>query len=107
MSASIPSTQDDQTVIKAQPLETRQGKETAQQERSPLPYRHRELEWLRTHKETLRELAGQWVVVEGETIIAHGDNPLHVVADARAKGIQIPYIIHLVVTKDDEVMIGL
>jgi len=107
MSAGIPNIQDDRTAIKAQPLETRQGKETAQQERSPLPYRHRELEWLRTHKEAVQKLAGQWIVVEGEEIVTYGDNPLQVVAEARAKGVQIPYIIHLVATEKDEVRIGL
>jgi len=55
----------------------------------------------------VEKLAGQWVVVEGEDIITYGDNPLQVVAEARAKGIQIPYIIHLVVTTQDEVSIGL
>jgi hypothetical protein len=51
-------------------------------------YRGRELEWRRTHGEVLRAFAGEWVVLEGEEIIAHGDDPIRVVAEARAKGIK-------------------
>jgi Family of unknown function (DUF5678) len=58
-------------------------------------HRSRELEWCRTHTEVLRQFAGQWVVLEGEEIVAHGDDPLQVVAEARAKGIQVPYIFYI------------
>ena len=58
-------------------------------------HRSRELEWCRTHTEVLCQFAGQWVVLEGEEIVAHGDDPLQVVAEARAKGIQIPYIFYV------------
>ena len=58
-------------------------------------HRSRELEWCRTHAEVLRQFAGQWVVLEGEEIVAHGNDPLQVVTEARVKGIQIPYIFHI------------
>jgi hypothetical protein len=58
-------------------------------------HRTRELEWRRTHREVLRNFAGQWVVLEGEEIVTHGKDPQQVVIEARAKGIQIPYIFHV------------
>jgi Family of unknown function (DUF5678) len=58
-------------------------------------HRTRELEWRRTHREVLRNFAGQWVVLEGEEIVTHGKDPQQVVIEARAKGIQVPYIFHV------------
>ena len=58
-------------------------------------HRTRELEWRRTHREVLRNFAGQWVVLEGEEIVAHGKDPQQVVVEARAKGIRVPYIFYV------------
>ncbi len=55
-------------------------------------YRHRELEWIETHVEQMRHLAGEWVVLEGEDLIAHGKNASRVVASARRKGIKVPFV---------------
>jgi len=78
---------------------------------SPKPvasgHRSRELEWCRTHAEVLRQFAGQWVVLEGEEIIAHGEEPLQIVAEARAKGIQVPYIFYVEDTDAKVVRMGL
>jgi hypothetical protein len=70
-------------------------------------YRSRELEWLWTHKEVLQQFAGQWVVLEGEKIVAHGNDPLQVVTEARAKGVQVPYIFRVEITAENEVRMGL
>jgi hypothetical protein len=107
MSASLPNMQDESGTTTDETPIVRKGQEAEQEEQPRLPYRHRELEWLRTHKEAVQKLAGQWIVVEGEEIVTYGDNPLQVVAEARAKGVQIPYIIRLAVTEKDEVRIGL
>ncbi len=58
-------------------------------------HRIRELEWRRTHREALCRFAGQWVVLEGEEIVAHGTDPQQVVIDARAQGVRIPYIFYI------------
>jgi hypothetical protein len=58
-------------------------------------YRTQELEWRRTHREVLRNFAGQWVVLEGEQIVTHGKDPQQVVVEARAKGIRVPYIFYV------------
>jgi len=37
--------------------------------------------------------AGQWVALEGEKVIAHGDDVPPVLEEARNKGIQVPLIL--------------
>jgi len=59
---------------------------------SPRGLRERELEWRRTHAETLRQLQNEWVVLEGDEIIAHGSDPVQVIREAKNKSIQNPYI---------------
>src|SRR5437899_3412886 len=54
--------------------------------------RTRELEWRRTHKETLRQYLGQWVALEGDQITAHGLSLADVVTEARARGVRVPYV---------------
>ena len=55
-------------------------------------FRERELEWRRTHAEALEQFENEWVVLEGETIIAHGSNAAHVIREARSQGIRTPYV---------------
>ncbi|HXU35982.1 MAG TPA: DUF5678 domain-containing protein [Blastocatellia bacterium] len=61
--------------------------------RSTRPYndRRRELAWLAAHEE---EYAGQWVLLEGERLVAHGDDPLSFREIARAERIEVPFIVH-------------
>lgn len=70
-------------------------------------HRSRELDWCRTHAEVLRRFAGQWIVLEGEEIVAHGDDPLQVVAEARAKAIPVPYIFYVDDSDTNVVKMGL
>jgi Family of unknown function (DUF5678) len=59
-----------------------------------LPYidRSREMAWIAAHQE---EYAGQWVVLDGDRLIGHGDDPLPIVEKARQEGIDRPLIMHL------------
>jgi hypothetical protein len=59
-----------------------------------LPYidRSREMAWLEEHE---REYAGQWVVLDGNRLIGHGDDPRPIVAKARAEGIERPMVVHV------------
>ena len=57
--------------------------------------RDREYEWQIKHPEVFEPLRGQWVVQEGEEIIAHGTDGASVVAEARSKGIRIPYVFYV------------
>jgi hypothetical protein len=59
-----------------------------------LPYidRSREMAWIAEHQE---EYAGQWVVLDGDRLIGHGDDPVPIVEKARQEGIDRPLIMHL------------
>ncbi|MCP4657937.1 MAG: hypothetical protein GY856_21220 [bacterium] len=71
------------------------------------PHRERELAWCRHHEEELDAYLGQWVVLEGEEIMAHGQNAAIVVEQARERGIEIPYIFYVEEFKPDVVKMGL
>ena len=58
-------------------------------------HRQRELEWIETHADEIRRLTGEWVVLEGEKLIAHGKNATRVVASARRKGIKVPFVFYV------------
>jgi uncharacterized protein DUF5678 len=58
------------------------------------PYRTREDEraWLEAHGE---EFLDQWVVLEADQLVAHGTDARIVYNEARAKGIDAPYLVHV------------
>lgn len=70
-------------------------------------YRRREQEWRRTQGDVLQNYAGKWLVLEGEEIIAHGDDPADLVSKARQRGIRSPYIFFVEPAQPDVVKIGL
>jgi hypothetical protein len=47
------------------------------------------------------------VVLEGQEIVAHGNDASKVVADAREKGIQVPYVFRVEAPQADVLRIGL
>lgn len=71
------------------------------------PFRKQEIEWRRTHAEILKSFENEWVVLEGEKIIAHGDDPVHVIDEARSKGVRTPYIFFVEPQSEDIASIGL
>ncbi len=70
-------------------------------------HRSLELEWRRTHKDILQEFIGMWVVLEGEGLVAVGGDPAQVVTEARARGIQVPYLFYVEREDEDVVRMGL
>jgi hypothetical protein len=58
-------------------------------------HRQTEFEWIRTHRDELRRCAGQWVVVEGAALVAHGKDAVRVVARARRRGITVPLVFYV------------
>ncbi len=55
--------------------------------------RSRELVWRKAHTDYLREVfLGQWIVLEGDQIIASSPDPAEVVKTARRRGIRSPYV---------------
>ncbi len=70
--------------------------------------RDRELAWRRSHQEMLRDrFAGQWLVLEGEEIVAHSKDAAQAVAEARAKGIPTPFVFFVEGLRPDVVRMGL
>ncbi len=69
--------------------------------------RSRELAWRREHEQELRALAGEWVIIEGDELIAHGPDPVAIVAAARARGIQVPYVFFVEPVGENFVKLGL
>lgn len=60
---------------------------------APVTSRKREIEWLEDNSGRLRlEYPGQWIIVEADQLVAHGDDYLVVLAEARRKGVQIPFV---------------
>ena len=62
--------------------------------RARLPYidRSREMAWIAQHRE---EYAGQWVALDGDRLIAYGDDPLSFKEKVRSEGIDRPFIVHI------------
>ncbi len=73
----------------------------------PLGHRQREQAWRRTNGDVLRGHAGEWLVLEGEEIIAHGDDPADLVKQAREHGIRSPYVFFVEPEQPGVVKIGI
>jgi len=69
--------------------------------------REREREWRRTHAEMLKQYENEWIVLEGETIVAHGCDPTQVIQEARRNNIENPYIFFVEQGDENVVRIGL
>ncbi|MBL8208770.1 MAG: hypothetical protein JNM09_31360, partial [Blastocatellia bacterium] len=53
--------------------------------------------WLQENRETYM---GQWVALEGDRLVAHGADGLKVHAEAKAAGIEVPFLEHIVEEKE-------
>jgi hypothetical protein len=64
------------------------------QDKPSSPYGDRvvENEWLNAHPEELRKCVGEYVIVEGTEIVAHGKEPAKLFEIAKRRGIKVPYI---------------
>lgn len=58
-------------------------------------FRMRELECCRAHEDLIRSFAGQWICVEGEEIVAHGNDPGQIYDEAKSKGVQVPFVLYI------------
>jgi hypothetical protein len=70
-------------------------------------FRARELEWRRAHPEVLKAFEGEWIVIEGDEVVAHDREFAHVMNQARSRGIRIPYVFFVEPKSEDIVSIGL
>ena len=51
-----------------------------------------EMKWIDLNRSAF---ADQWVAVEGDRLIAAGNDPLKVFAAAKQEGIQVPFVVHV------------
>lgn len=90
---------------------SREQNGAAKSKNSPQPatgrFRERELEWRRTHQETLRHFENEWIVLEGEEIIAHNSDLGDAIREARSRGIRTPYVFFVEPQIENFVQIGL
>ena len=73
----------------------RTGAARKRPEISKSTHRHREFEWIETHADEMRRHVGEWIVLEGDDLVAHGKNATRVVASARRKGVKVPFIFYV------------
>jgi hypothetical protein len=72
------------------------GSTTARAISTPAGKRQREMAWRAEHASFLMErYEGQWVVVEGERVIAAATTPGVAIAEARRAGVLVPYVFHV------------
>lgn len=55
-------------------------------------HRSKELNFCAEHPEAFAKLVGQWVALEGDTIVASGLELAAVAAEARNRGVKIPFV---------------
>ena len=58
---------------------------------SPKASRLPEQQWLRRHSE---EFAGQWVALDGDSLLSHGPDAFAVRDEAQSKGVERPLMVH-------------
>lgn len=53
-------------------------------------HREREMQWLAQHES---EYAGQWLALDGNRLLSYGEDPHKVRAEARARGVETPFVV--------------
>jgi Family of unknown function (DUF5678) len=53
-------------------------------------HREREMQWLNEHE---AEYAGQWLALDGDRLLSHGEDPHKVRAEARTMGVESPFVV--------------
>ncbi|HEX5085650.1 MAG TPA: DUF5678 domain-containing protein [Blastocatellia bacterium] len=90
-------------VVKSLPLEDKQrlrqwlieeesklaGQNGADAPQSAL-HREKEMQWLNEHE---AEYAGQWLALDGDRLLSHGEDPHKARAEARAMGVETPFVV--------------
>ena len=72
--------------------EQRELREALSQEPQPTPAydtHERERAWIESHRD---EYLGQWVALDGDRLLAHGPEARQVYQEARAAGVEVPYV---------------
>jgi hypothetical protein len=81
----------------AEKLKLRQALDRELEQTAPVRPAALESAWVERHRD---QYLGQWVALEGGTLIAHGHNAREVYLAARRTGIAGPYLVHVTPTAD-------
>src|SRR5712692_6599998 len=81
----------------AEKLKLRQALDHELEQAAPAQSRVVESAWVERHRD---KYLGQWVALEGDTLIAHGTQAREVYLAARRAGIAGPYLVHVVPKRD-------
>lgn len=96
--------------VMSSPLPSLVGREAADatsRQPSTLTRRGNELAWIRQHFHELSQLEGQWIVVEGHSLIASGPTVADVMQQATRSGISNPFLYRVQKTRPDVAYMGL
>ncbi len=55
----------------------------------------------------LHTYTGEWVAMQGNRVVSHGFDPVRVAAEARERGVRVPYLFRVQESDEDVVRIGL
>lgn len=67
--------------------------------------RMKEMRWLGNQRELRVSLAGQWVALEGERLLSHGEKLVEVLKEAQSLGVEHPFVICLPESHEEEVAV--
>ena len=76
----------------AEKRKLRQALDRELEQPAPVQSRATESAWVDHHRD---EYLGQWVAIEGDTLIAHSTKAREVYLAAREAGIAVPFIVHV------------
>ena len=66
-----------------------------------------ELQWRRANREVLRRYVGQWLVLDGQRIVAFDPSAAEAIKRAREGGIDVPYVFRVEAPDEDAATFGL
>ncbi len=69
--------------------------------------REAELRWLSENRAQLNAYGGQWLILEGDCMVAHGSDYLEVLREAREKGVVVPFAYRVPESESEVVWMGL
>jgi hypothetical protein len=84
------SPEEQQRLFRELSTEHRQQTRAGNGDAAVIHHREREMRWF-SDKQNRAQYGGQWVALEGDQLLSHGDDLRQVFAEAKAKGVEVPF----------------
>jgi hypothetical protein len=84
------SPEEQQRLFQELRTERRQQTQSVNGGAEVIHHREREMRWF-SDKQNRAQYGGQWVALEGDQLLSHGDDLRQVFAEAKAKGVEVPF----------------